>query len=58
MAKKPFKPTPKVKPQKSHVLVEFSAMDYQIVKARAKATGVSIKDYCRQAIAYAMEQEQ
>jgi hypothetical protein len=56
-AKEAFKPVPRHKPEKSHVLVEFTPDDYEDLKFRAKSAGVSIKDYCRQAIAYAMAQE-
>lgn len=48
-----FKPTPKSK-DKRHIGVEFEPEKYEKISQAAKKSDVSIKEFCRQAIAYAM----
>lgn len=49
-----FKAKPKAQETKKHITVNLPSDKYALVAQSAKESGVSIKEFCRQAVAYAM----
>lgn len=49
-----FKAKAKTKDQKKHITVDLPPAKYALLVKSAKDSGVSIKEFCRQAVAYAM----